>query len=129
MTRDIERRLQKLESQVPPPQPTEEEQNVESLHRFLRCAIAYYLGDPTPGGSPAEAFIRAMGYSHSFDFQKAIEAKDPDFNERWRRASTKLLEKFGVSWKHEWGEIVEAFKRMHAGFPDRYKGICEIKFD
>jgi len=129
MTRDIERRLQKLESQVPPPQPTEDDKTAASLHRFLLCAIAYYLGDPTPGGSPAEAFMRALGYSHSFDFQKAIEANDPDFNERWHRARNKLFEKFGLSSKLEWGETVEAFKRMHAGFPDRYKGLCGLEFD
>jgi hypothetical protein len=73
MTRDIKRRLQKLESQVPPPQPTEEEKTAESLHRLLRCAVAYYLGDPIQGGSPAEAFMRALGYPHPDEFYKAVE--------------------------------------------------------
>src|SRR5262245_20498610 len=129
MTRDIERRLQKLESQVPPPQPTEEEKTVKSLHLFLRCAVAYYLGDPTPGGSLEEAYMRAVGYSHSYEFRKALAANDPDLLERVRLANFKLLEKFGVSSEHEWEEIIEAFKRMHAGFPDRYKGLCGLEFD
>jgi hypothetical protein len=129
MTRDIERRLQRLESQAPPPQLTEKEKTVQIVHTFLRCAVAYYLGDPTPGGSPGEAFVRALGYSHSNEFHNAIEANDPDFNERWHRARNKLFEKFGLSSKPEWEEIVEAFRRMHAGFPDRYKGLCGLEFD
>ena len=129
MTRDFERRLQKLESQVPPPPPTEQEKFAETLHMFLRCAVAYYLGDPTPGGSPGQAYMQALGYRNFYEFKKAIDAKDPEPEERIRLANIKVLEKFGVSWKHEWAEIVEAFRRMHAGFPDRYKGLCGIKFD
>jgi len=53
MTPDIQRRLQILESRVPP-QPTGNERIVESLQQFLRYAVAYYLGDPTPGGSVME---------------------------------------------------------------------------
>jgi hypothetical protein len=124
MRRDIQRRLQKLESQVPPPQPTEEEKIAKSLHMFLFCAVAYYLGDPTPEGPPMEAYMRALGYPHSYEFRKAIDDKDPDFFERDRLARIKLLAKFGVSREHEWVEIVDAFKRMHAGFSERYKACC-----
>jgi hypothetical protein len=90
------------------------------------CAIAYYLGDPTPGGSIAEAYSQALGYSHGFEFQKAVRAKDPDFFERDRLARIKLLEKFGVSWESEWKEIVEAFNRMEAGFSERYKEMSRL---
>lgn len=132
MMRDIERRLQKLESQVPPPKPTEEEEAkaeaVQSLWRFLMCAVAYYLGDPTPNGSVAEAYSRALGYSHGFEFKKAVGANDPDFFERDRLARIKLLEKFGVSWESEWKEIVEAFNRMEAGFSEHYKKVSRSKF-
>jgi hypothetical protein len=121
MMRDIERRLQNLESQAPPPQPTERERVVQILHWFFMCAVAFYLGDPTPGGSLVEAYMRALGYSHGFEFQNALDAKDPDFFERDRLARIKLLEKFGVSWEHEWNEIGEAFDRMEAGFSERYK--------
>jgi hypothetical protein len=124
MMRDIQGRLQKLESQLPPPQPTEQEKVAASLHKFLFWAIAYYLGDPTPEGSPMEAYMRALGYQHGYEFRKAIDAKDPDFFERDRLARIKLLAKFGVSLEHEWVEIVDALKRMRAGFPERYKACC-----
>jgi hypothetical protein len=123
MTRDIERRLQKLESQVPR-QPTEQEKNVERLQRFVRCAIAYYLGDPTPGGSVAEAYTRALGYPTSYEFRKALGANDPDLQERMRIAYSKLLEKFGVSSEQQAEEITEALQRMEAGLPEQYKACC-----
>ena len=126
MMPDIERRLQKLESQVPPPEPTDEQEAVRSLGRFLMCAVAFYLGDPTPGGSVAEAYSRALGYSHGLEFQKAIRANDPDFFERDRLARIKLLEKFGVSWESE--ELGEAFDRMEAGFSEHYKEVSRSKF-
>jgi hypothetical protein len=121
MTRNLQRRLQKLESQVPRPQPTEQEKVAASLRQFLFCAVAYYLGDPTPEGSVAEAYMRALGYPNIHEFRKALEAKDPDFFERDRLARIKLLAKFGVSLEHEWVEIVEAFKRIEARLPEQYK--------
>src|SRR5262245_46649606 len=124
MMRDIERRLRKLESQIPR-QPTEQEQIVERLQRFLFYAVAYYLGDPTPGGSVMEAYGRALGYPNSNEFRKAWDAYDPDLQERMRLAKGKLLERFGVSVQHEWEEIIEACKRMHAGLPERYKACWE----
>jgi hypothetical protein len=124
MTRRIERRLQKLESRVPPPPPTEEEKIGKSVRHFLCYAVAHYLGDPTPGGSLAEAWMRALGYPPSYGFRKAMD--DPSFQEKVRLANTKLLEKFGVSSEHEWEEIVDALWRMHAGFPDRYKALDGI---
>ena len=74
MRRDIQRRLQKLESQVPPPPPTEQEKVAASIRKLLFCAIAYYLGDPTPGGSVMDAYMRALGYQHGYEFRKALEA-------------------------------------------------------
>src|SRR5262245_47866454 len=123
MTRDIERRLQELEAQVPPPPPTEQEKAVKILKNFLICAIAYYLGHPEPGGSVMDAYMRALGYSHSFELEEALNAKDSDFSERAHLATTKLLEKFGVSWEHARDEITEAFHRMEVGLPERYKAV------
>jgi hypothetical protein len=126
MTRALQRRLQKLESQVPR-QLTEQEKhekNVQSCQVFLMCAVAYYLGDPTPEGSVAEAYGRALGYPNPHEFRKAWDAKDPDLYERDRLARIKLLAKFGVSFEHEWEEIFEAVKRMEAGLPERYKRCC-----
>ncbi len=120
MTRDIQRRLQKLESQVPP-QPTEHDKGVEGLHRLLRYAVAYYLGDPTPEESIAEAYLRALGYPKSYAFQKACDADDEDLHGRIRLANIKLLAKFGVSWEHDSEQIGDAFKRMEDGLPEFYK--------
>jgi hypothetical protein len=38
-----------------------------------------------------------------------------------RLANSKLLEKFGVTWEHEGGAIVDACKRMEAGLSESYK--------
>ena len=94
------------------------------MQYFLICAVAYYLGDPRPEGSVMEAYMRALGYPNSYEFHKALDANGPDFRERVRLAKTKLLEKFGVSLGHEWGEIVDAFKRMEAGLPEQYQAYC-----
>jgi hypothetical protein len=126
MTRDLQRRLQKLESQVPR-QPTEQERLrkiVQYCQNFLMCAVAYYLGDPTPEEAPITAYMRALGYPNLREFRKAIDAKDPDLDERVRLAKTKLFEKFGVSLEHERKGIGEAFQRMEAGLPEPYKTLC-----
>jgi hypothetical protein len=123
MTRNLQRRLQKLESQVPR-QPTEQEKREEivwSCQKFLVCAVAYYLGDPKPEGSVMDAYLRALGYPNLYEFRK-----DPDFDERVRLAKIKLLAKFGVSPEHEREEIVEAFRRMEAGFSEHYKACCRL---
>ena len=121
--RYIERRLQKLESQVPR-QPTGQERDVQSLQNFLVFAMAYYLGDPGPEEAPITAYGRALGYPNSHEFRKAWDGNDPDLYERDRLARVKLLEKFGVSWDHEREEIGEAFQRMEAGLPEPYKACC-----
>src|SRR5262245_10328347 len=106
MTRALQRRLQKLESQVPR-QPTEQEK--------------IDLGDPTPEEAPIDGYMRALGYPTSHEFRKAWDANDPDLNERDRLAKIKLWAKFDVIWgEHEWVEIVEAVKRMEAGLPEQY---------
>jgi hypothetical protein len=123
MTRNLQRRLQKLESQVPR-QPTGQERDVQSLQNFLVFAMAYYLGDPGPEEAPITAYGRALGYPNSHEFRKAWHGNDPDLYERDRLARVKLLEKFGVSWDHEREEIGEAFQRMEAGLPEPYKACC-----
>jgi hypothetical protein len=101
-----------------------QDKNVQTFEKFLMCAVAYYLGDPTPEGSVAEAYMRALGYPNSHEFRKAWDANDPDFYERDRLARVKLLAKFGVSLEHEWEEIIEAVNRMEAGLPEQYKACC-----
>jgi hypothetical protein len=62
MTRNLQRRLQKLESQVPR-QPTGQERIVQYCQNFLMWAVAYYLGNPTPEGAPIEALRAGTGIS------------------------------------------------------------------
>jgi hypothetical protein len=123
MTRNLRQRLQKLEAQAPR-QPTEQDEQI-AFHGFLRLAVAYYLGDPAPDGgpeeAPADAYARALGYPRSFEFRQACEANDADLSERVRLANSKLLEKFGVTWEHEGGAIVDACRRMEAGLSESYK--------
>jgi hypothetical protein len=123
MTRNLQRRLQKLESQVPR-QPTEQEKKVQTCQNILMFAMAYYLGDLGPEEAPITAYGRALGYPNSHEFRKAWDGNDPDLYERDRLARIKLLEKFGVSWEHEREEINEAFQRMEAGLPEPYKTFC-----
>ena len=73
-----------------------------------------------------DAYLRALGYPNLYEFRKAIDAKDPDFDERVRLAKIKLLAKFGVTPEHEREEIVEAFRRMEAGFSEHYKACCRL---
>jgi hypothetical protein len=123
MTRNLQRRLQKLESQVPR-QPTEQEKKVQTCQNLLMFAMAYYLGDPGPDEAPITAYGRALGYPNSHEFRKAWDGKDPDIYERDRLARIKLFEKFGVSLEHERKGIGEAFQRMEAGLPEPYKTFC-----
>ena len=84
-------------------------------------SVAYYLGDPRPEGSIAEAYARALGYPTLSEFKKALADEGSDINERVNLANDKLLAKFGVSWGHEWDAVVDAFERMEAGFSKHYK--------
>ena len=120
MTRDIRRRLEKLESQVPR-QPTALDEQLMRLQQFLRLAVAFYLGDPGPQEAPAAAYARALGYRRAYEFRKALDANDADLDERMRLAHTKLLAKFGVSREHKSEEIAEALERMEAGLSESYK--------
>ena len=54
MTRDLGRRVRKLES-VLPPLLTD---NVSWMFGLLWFAVAYYLGNPSPDDKPSAAFAR-----------------------------------------------------------------------
>ena len=120
MKRDIRRRLQKLESQVPP-QRSQSKKTIEGLHWLFRFGVAYYLGDPTPEESVAEAYARALGYPNSYEFKKALKASDSDLDERMYLANTRLLEKFGIGWEERnWDAMEAALTRMIDGFSEFY---------
>jgi hypothetical protein len=123
MNRNIRRRLQKLESQVPR-QRTEQDKLWGWFHGLLFVATAYYVGDPTPDESIRDGYARALGYEPgSLEFDKALAAGDDDFNRRRREAGEKLFSKFGFTVKDFLdGNIPEgAFKLMEDGFSEHYK--------
>jgi hypothetical protein len=119
--RDLEQKLRKLESRFPQ-QPTQLDKEFECFVWFRKLAVAYYCGDPGPEDSIAEAYQRALGYPNSYEFREALVAIDSDFGERATAAEDRLLKKFGVSWKSKISELLEAFKRMEAGFSEFYNG-------
>jgi hypothetical protein len=121
MIRDLDKRLRKLESRLPPEQ-SEEEEFKGALFLFQVAAIGYYLGDLKPNEPPMAGFSRALGYERSGDLQDAMKKNLPEFNQRYARAQRKLFTKFGVNLSTADGkEFSEALKRMHAGLPESRK--------
>jgi hypothetical protein len=120
MTRDIRKRIQKLESQIPP-QPNKQDEAIQYLHRLLFFSIAHYLGNPTEDEAAFSAYGRALGYASSFELREAMLANDPDFRERNAVARRQLLAKFGVSLDDNRDALLEAFERMERGFSESYK--------
>ena len=122
MTRDIRRRLEKLESQLPR-QETAQERAITWSHDVLLLGVAHYLGDPDPEESVFDAYMRVLGYPHSFEFRNALEANDEDFNRRRLEAIDKLLAKFGVSRTDKWETFVDTLGLIKDGLSERYKEI------
>jgi hypothetical protein len=116
----FQRRLEKLEAQVPR-QPTAQEVATLRDRSILFFAVAYYLGNPTEEGSPMEAFARALGYAAGKEFRLAFDNRTSDFIERWAKAKTKLLATFGVSREDRPDVILDALERMEAGLCKDYK--------
>jgi hypothetical protein len=72
MMQGLDRRLRKLES-VLPPLLTPSESWIAGLLWF---AVAYYLGNPSPGEKPFAAYARALGYADESELKSAMGAKD-----------------------------------------------------
>jgi hypothetical protein len=125
MMRDLQRRLRKLECNRPPPQQIEKEKE-NALFLFLLNAIGYYLGDPKPNEALIAASARGLGYEHR-EFLKVLKEASPStgrdqLDEKYARANRELFAKFGVNLgEAKWKDVIEALKRMYAGFSDSYK--------
>jgi hypothetical protein len=118
MIRDLDKRLRKLESRLPP-----EESGEEKLERFLMTTIAYYLGDPKPNEPLVDGYQRALGYEYDSEFVDGLKHKGPDYEHRFVDAKRRLFMKFGVDLSTaddtaEDGEFAEALGRMYAGLPE-----------
>jgi hypothetical protein len=121
MIRDLDKRLRKLESRLPP-EESEEEKIKSALFLFLADAIGYYLGDPKPNEPPVAGYTRALGYERSDDLLGAMKDNDPELARRYARVQRKLFMKFGVNLSTaDDVEFKEALKRMHAGLPKSRK--------
>jgi hypothetical protein len=125
MIRDLDKRLRKLESRLPP-ERSEEEEFKSEFQSLLMYAVGYYFGDPKPDEPPVAAFARALGYEHRelLDAlkKKASGGNDPEFDEKYARANRRLFAKFGVNPKAAGGrEFSEARKRIYAGLSESYK--------
>jgi hypothetical protein len=137
MMRDLQRRLRKLECNRPPPQQTEEEEKENALFLFLLHAIGYYLGDPKPNEALIAATARGLGYEHQGEFVKVLKEASSSIgrdqlNEKYARANRELFAKFGVNLgEAKWKDVIEAVKRMYAGFSDWYKDRAgnDLRFD
>ena len=124
MTQNLGRRLRKLESSLPP-LLTEEESWMFGLLWF---AVAYYLGNPSPGEKPFGAFARALQYANESELNAAIEKNHRDLSNRLHSAEDRVWAKFGifVSSLDEHDDDCKARfwenqKRMYGGLPRSYK--------
>jgi hypothetical protein len=125
MIRDLDKRLRKLESRLPP-EESEEEKFTSALVVFLMTAIGYYLGDLKPNEPPVAGYARALGYEQRefLEILKLVASggKDPDYDQKYALAHRKLFGKFGVDLDTSpWKKTEEALKRMHAGLPESHK--------
>lgn len=127
MLRQLQTRLEKLERISRQAQQAYEEAHRCDGQFFLLNALAYYFGDPKPGEWEA-AWARALGYSNFAEFNRAHHAKEwgnPEVDERYARATRKLLAKFGGSPNVKGKELAEVLKRIHAGLSEEYKRTSE----
>lgn len=72
MMHGLDRRLRKLESVLPPLLTP----HVSWTMGLLWFAVAFYLGNPSPGEKPFAAYARALGYANEAELESAMEAKN-----------------------------------------------------
>jgi hypothetical protein len=125
MIRDLDKRLRKLESRLPP-EESAEERAARKLEWFLINTIAYYLGDPKPNQSLEAEYARALEYKYEREVIDAMKHKGPDYEHRFVDAKRRLFMKFGVDLSTaddtaEDGEFAKGLGRMYAGLPESRK--------
>src|SRR5450756_380742 len=118
MNRNILRRLQKLEQK----ERRQIEKADEWYCHLVVHAIAFYLGNPTPGESVDQAYARGLGYPSKAEYYEAKnECCKATLGFRIGSAYSKLLAKFGVSFKDRGKVIIDAYVRMKDGLSVAYK--------
>ena len=126
MMRDLQRRVRKLESILPPMLNGE----VSWMFGVLWFAVAYYLGNPSPDDKPIAAYARALGYANEFDLNSAMEKNDRDLSNRVYRAEDKVYAKFGIHTESledsDSKKLAIAIVRMEIGLPQSYKNELKM---
>jgi hypothetical protein len=128
MTRNLVKRLQKIEAQLPPEprQLTDGEKHAQYWTCVELVAIGYYLGNPEfsrviPNLETfysIEACWRVLGYEGKMEERdKAVQTNDPVLRGRLAAARIQLFAKFGLSDASE-SDRLKAFKKMRDGFPE-----------
>jgi len=124
MSANLDRRLRKLESVLPPPLT----EDVSWMFGLWWFAIAHYLGNPSLDERPFGAFARALQYANESELNAAIEKNHRDLSNRLYSAEDRVCARFGifVSSLDEFDDACmarfwENQKRMYAGLPRSYK--------
>jgi hypothetical protein len=81
--RNLERRIRRLESVLPPLMTD----NESWMCGVLWFAVAHYLGNPSPDEKPFAAFARALGYADQSELEYAMEDRYRDLIDRMRGGS------------------------------------------
>jgi len=79
--RGLERKIRKLESVLPPLLSDD----VSWIFGVLWFAVAYYLGNPSPGEKPFAAFARALGYADQSELESVMEDRNRDLSDSLNR--------------------------------------------
>ena len=126
MIRNLQKRLRKLES-ILPPLLTDE---VSWIFGLLWFSVAYYLGNPEPDEKPAAAYARALGYANEFELNSAMQKNYRDVSNRVYHAEDKVCAKFGIHIPSlEDGDSKKlsiALVRMETGLPQSYKNELKM---
>ena len=126
MMRDLERRVRKLESILPPLL----DGDVSWMFGVLWFAVAYYLGNPSPDDKPVAAYARALGYANESELNSAMHKNYRDLSNRVYRAEDKVYAKFGIYIDSLDDDDLKkhaiALARMATGLPQSYQNQLQM---
>ena len=126
MTRDLERRIRKLESILPPLITPDD----SWMYGVLWFAVAYYFGNLSSDEEPIAAYARALGYADESELNRVMADNYLEVSYRVSSAEYKICARFGIdipSLEDSDSErLSEALQRMEAGLPRFYRVFLKI---
>jgi len=128
MTRDLGRRIRKLESSLPPLLTA----NVSWMFGVLWFAVAYYSGKPSPDDKPFAAYVRALGYADQDELNHAMLLEHRQVAIRISSAEAKVCANFDIdipSLEYErcdMEKLLKALNRMEVGLPGPYRNQLKV---